>query len=215
MRTTRLISTIALASMLISGCVVKENRKMKIPNTSNISKKDRPMIMNIPKQESNVFESTLDELIKTKGNFIEIAGEKDYKEGEHISFTLDTKKQKGYIYIMTIDNNDEVTMLYPNSASVASPIRGKRTFPKDFTNGRFFIKAVKHCKNGCEQEKTVIYAILTENNIDGIEKITKNQLLSFHAKSNKAEEIRGAIMELTNNSNSSQSAIGKMEFFVK
>jgi len=215
MRTSRLISTIALASMLISGCAIKENRKMEIPNTPNTSKKDKPMVMNAPKQESSAFASTLDGLIKNKGSFIEIEGSKSYKEGDYISFTLDTKEQKGYIYIMTIDNNDEVTFLYPNSASVASQIRGRKKFPDDFTDGKFGIKAVKHCKNKCEKEKTVIYALLTKNDIDNIKQINKNQLLTFHANSTKAKKTRGAIIEIFNNSNSSQSAIGKMEFFVK
>jgi purine nucleoside permease len=214
MRTTRLISTIALASMLMSGCVVKENREMKIPNTPNTSQKDKPMVINTPKQESSAFVSTLDGLLKTKGNFIEIVGKKSYKEGDNISFTLDTKEQIGFLYILTVDKN-EVTFLQPNPVSPLNQMRGKREFPKDFTDGKFNIKAVKFCKKKCEEEKTVIYALLTEKPIDDIRNINRNKLLNFHKNSSQAKKTRGAIVDIINSSNSSQSAIGKMEFFVK
>ena len=115
---------------------------------------------------------------------------------------------------MSVDN-DSVTFLQPNPVSPLSQMRGSRSFPKDFTNGAFDIKAIKNCK-ACEKEKTTIYALLTKEPIANIEKrITSGKLLSFYKNSQKAKRVtRGIQLNIRKNSNPSNLSIGKADCVV-
>jgi len=201
----KLISTVVLVAITMNGCT-----KQPI-NNSRQAVINRPQIIEKPSPDIK-----LEDILKEKGNFIEISGlEKKYKEGENLSFVVDTKGKIGYLYIMSVDN-DSVTVLQPNPDSPLEEMRGKRSFPEDFTDGRFYIKTVKHCKS-CEKEKTTLYALLTKKPIEGIDKtITGDNLLSFYKNSQKAKKVTRGIERVTiKNNNNANLSIGKADFFVE
>jgi hypothetical protein len=204
MKRSSWVSIIALMTITVGGCTQQPQKQQ---------------VMVIKKQEVKQpkrLDTTLENLLNTKGTFIEVRdAKKEYKMGENISFIIDTKGQEGYLYIMSIDNSD-VTLLQPNQVSPLSEFRGKLSFPQDFTNGAFNIQASKNCSS-CQEEKTTIYALLTKEPIPNFrEKITGNQLLSFYKNSQQAQELtKGIHLNYNNNNTASNLSIGKTEFLVK
>ena len=115
-----------------------------------------------------------------------------YKSGESIKFSLDTKGEKGYLTLFYIDSND-VTLLYPNPYVRSKIIEGKYNFPDDFSNGKFELEAYKSCNN-CQEEKTVIYALLSSKPILDASAITsKDGLNSFAKGSSESKVITRAV----------------------
>jgi hypothetical protein len=88
-----------------------------------------------------------------------------YKDGEKLSFQIDTKNKSGYLYVFTMDNSDKVVVLYPNDVAPPSEIQGSYIFPNDFVSRvsteQFTIKMIKECQ-GCSEEKITIYTLLTK-----------------------------------------------------
>ena len=205
MKKSLFILSITTMTILSSGCVAQGTKGF------DVVKKIEPKIV-VPKED---FDTNLEDVLKEKGNFVDIKGLKqEYKEGEDISFVIDTKGRIGYLYIMSVDDSS-VTILQPNPNSPLSQMRGVRSFPTDFTNGTFDIQATKNCK-GCKDEKTTIYVLLTKQPISGIEKeITGDKLLSFYKNSQKAKQVtRGVKLNLHKSSSPSNLSIGKSDFFV-
>jgi hypothetical protein len=139
-----------------------------------------------------------------------------YKTGDSVEFTLDTKGEDGYLTIFYVDK-DNVTILYPNPYITVSKIRGRYKFPNDFSNGKFVLEAYKNCKN-CNEEKTVIYTLLSPVQITDIKHIkSKGGLFTFPRKSkesqimSRAVRIKATSKSTTNN----KPQLGKYEFIVR
>jgi len=209
MKQRSLISMVTLLTITMSGCTQQPSRQI----TKQINVETKQQLPTKPKES---FDLKLDEVLESGANLIEIRGlEKNYKEGEKLSFVVDTKGQVGYLYIMSVDDSS-VTVLQPNPDSPLEQMRGKRSFPEDFTDGAFYIKTVKNCKS-CQKEKTSIYALLTKEPIEGIQqKIVDNKLLSFHKNSQQATRaMRGVERIHVKTSGRANLSIGKTEFFVE
>ena len=139
---------------------------------------------------------------------------KEYKENQSIAFTVNTMGKAGYLYIIYLDNKGETQLLYPNARSPLTELSGEYTFPRDF--GNMNIRATKDC-NGCSEDKTTIYAILTKEPVSDIKNITKAHLLKFAGMKSSKSQGKGLNMDLggesaTGNTNVN---IGHIEFLVK
>jgi len=183
----------------------------KAPKPNKVTTKPAKIV---PQQPSGV---TLSQLNSGGVTRLSLRGNHNYKQGEPIQFIVDTKGADGYLYILYIDNKGETGLLYPNSKSPLSEISGKYIFPRDF--GNMAINATKDCK-GCEQDRTVIYALLSKEPIIDIKNINKAQLASViggEPTKPSAVKSKGLSMDLdagtrTDNSNVN---VGVLEFFVK
>jgi hypothetical protein len=139
---------------------------------------------------------------------------KEYKENQSIAFTVNTMGKAGYLYIIYLDNKGETQLLYPNARSPLTELSGEYTFPRDF--GNMNIRATKDC-NGCTEDKTTIYAILTKEPVSDIENITKAHLLKFAGVKSSKSQGKGLNMDLGGESTTGNTNvnIGHIEFLVK
>lgn len=203
MRRNSLMSIVAIIVITIGGCA-------KQPTKEGVDVKQQQV-----KPQEN-FDSNLDKILQERASLIEIRGiQNSYKEGQSISFIVDTKGKVGYLYLISVDKS-KVTFLQPNPVSPLAQMRGVRSFPEDFTNGAFDIRANKNCK-GCQQEKTTIYAFLSKKPINGIEKkITGDNLLSFYKNSQQAKiATKGINVNIKKSSNPASLSIAKADFIVE
>ena len=138
-----------------------------------------------------------------------------YQTGNSIEFEVDTKQDKGYLTVFYVDKND-VTVLYPNPFVSARELQGKYKFPEDLANGQFELEAYKSC-TGCQEEKTVIYTLLSASPISNIKSIQSKGLTSFGNNSNESKVISRAVrIKAKTKSNSGfKSQLGKYEFIVR
>ncbi|HHB93579.1 MAG TPA: hypothetical protein ENK88_00315 [Campylobacterales bacterium] len=133
-------------------------------------------------------------------DLIEIGGlKKYYKENEIITFSIDTKGTKGYLYLFVIDDIETV-MLQPSSSSPLVEIQGKYIFPRDFTD-RITLRTSKNCTD-CKEEKTTVYALLTNIPVDNIKELLD-------------EQIKKTCWSKINENSNKLINIGKIEFFVE
>jgi len=139
---------------------------------------------------------------------------KEYKESESIAFTVNTMGKAGYLYIIYLDNKGDTQLLYPNPSSPLTELSGEYTFPRDF--GNMNIRATKDC-DGCSQDKTTIYAILTKEPVSDINSITKSHLLKFSGVESSKTASKSLSMDLGGSSATTETNvnIGKIEFIVK
>ena len=139
---------------------------------------------------------------------------KEYKENQAIAFTVNTMGKAGYLYIIYLDNKGETQLLYPNANSPLTELSGEYTFPRDF--GNMNIRATKDC-NGCSEDKTTIYAILTKDPVSDIKNITKAHLLKFAGIKSSKSQGKGLNMDLGGESTAGNTNVnvGKIEFLVK
>lgn len=139
---------------------------------------------------------------------------KEYKENQSIAFTVNTMGKAGYLYIIYLDNKGETQLLYPNARSPLTELSGEYLFPRDF--GNMNIRATKDC-NGCSEDKTTIYAILTKEPVSDIKNITKAHLLKFSGVKSSKSQGKGLDMDLGGESASGNTNvnIGRIEFLVK
>ncbi len=167
--------------------------------------------------ENSSLQNTLDEMIDSgKYKKMYIKGSKDiYSVGEAVRFIIDTKGDRGFLTIFYIDGND-VTMLYPNRFVSPKEINGRYNFPDDLANGKFELEAYKSCK-GCSEERTVIYAILSSEQITDIGEIKSGNLMSFPKNSKKSKIMSRAVKlkVISQTKNYSKPQLGKYEFIVK
>ena len=78
-----------------------------------------------------------------------------YRDGELIELKFDSNSRKGYLTVITIDNND-ISVLYPNKFQPNEEIYGGQiSFPSDITN-KFKLSAMK------PYGRTVGYVLLSE-----------------------------------------------------
>lgn len=157
---------------------------------------------------------TLATLQSSSVSNIALTGTKEYKENQPIEFIVDTKDKAGYLYIIYLDKKGETQLLYPNAMSPLTELSGRYTFPRDF--GGMRINATKDC-NGCSEDKTTIYAILTKEPVSDIENITKAHLLTFAGVNSSNSQSKGLSMDLGGGSTMSGHNIdvSKIEFLVR
>jgi hypothetical protein len=138
-----------------------------------------------------------------------------YQTEEPVEFMVDTQGERGYLTVFYIDKS-EVTVLYPNPFVQNIAVQGKYKFPQDLANGQFELEAYKSC-NGCKQEKTTIYTLLSAEPISDIKNIQSKGLKSFGNNSSEAKVMSRAVrIKATKKSNSSFiPQLGKYEFIVK
>lgn len=139
-----------------------------------------------------------------------------YNTGESVQFTINTKGDRGYLTIFYMDGSD-VTILYPNPYIDNHTISGKYKFPDDLSNGKFELEAYKSCK-GCQEEKTVIYTLLSSQPVTDISRIkAKGELFSFPKESKESKIMTRAVRvkALPQEINNIKPQLGKYEFIVK
>ena len=169
-------------------------------------------------------EAPLDSLESTLNNMINSSDFKkmsiDYKKtlyntGDAVKFTIDTGGDKGFLTIFYVDGND-VTLLYPNGFISPKELSGRYKFPDDLANGKFELEAYKSCK-GCDEEKTVIYTLLSSQQITDVNKIKTKDLISFPKNSKEAKIMSRAVRVkiIPQSKTYFKPQLGKYEFVVK
>ncbi|NEW61295.1 hypothetical protein GSY74_08365 [Sulfurovum sp. bin170] len=139
-----------------------------------------------------------------------------YNTGESVEFSLDTGGDRGYLTIFYVDSND-VTLLYPNPFVNSKEIQGRYSFPKDLSGGKFELEAYKGC-NGCQEEKTVIYTLLSSKPILDASAIrSRDGLTSFARKSSESQIMTRAVRvkAVPTNNSGFKPQLGKYEFIVR
>jgi len=139
-----------------------------------------------------------------------------YNTGESVQFTIDTKGDRGYLTIFYVDGSD-VTILYPNPYIDNHTISGKYKFPDDLSNGKFTLEAYKSCNN-CQEERTVIYTLLSSQPVTDINRIkAKGGLLSFPKESQESKIMTRAvrIKAVSKTNTNTKPQLGKYKFIVK
>jgi hypothetical protein len=194
------------ASVLLSiaifcvGCKTNEEPKpIKHPTTVN-----KPVKI-VPQKPSGI---TLSQLSSEGKVTLALEGSHEYKSGDQIRFSIDTNGAEGYLYVIYLDSKGEVGVIYPNPKAPPAQISGKQTYPEDL--GGVKISATKDCQ-GCEKDKTVLYAFLSKEPILDIQKINKAQLLKI------TTQKKGIKMDIDDSDSDSGGNInlGVFEFFVK
>ena len=93
---------------------------------------------------------------------ISISGKRNFKENELLKFTIDTKGNKGYLTVLSIEDNKPFIMTQTKKA-----VKGVLRFQEDFDVGDEPIECYKACK-GCQKEVSSVYIILSEKPLDNI-----------------------------------------------
>jgi len=201
MKKQRLVASSILAMSLIVtlGC-----------NKNQPSAKESPKVSTTPTVSTSA-PTTLATLKSSGVSTLSLKGTKAYKENQAISFTVNTMGKAGYLYIIYLDNKGETQILYPNSRSPLTELSGEYVFPRDF--GNMTINASKDC-NGCSEDKTTIYAILTKEPVIDIKDITKAHLLKFAGMKSNAQGKGINFDEGSESVENSNVNIGRIEFIV-
>ncbi len=166
---------------------------------------------------SNSLEDTLNSMINS-GDFKKMSidyQKTTYNTGDSVKFTIDTDGDRGFLTIFYVDGND-VTLLYPNGFISPKEVNGRYKFPDDLANGKFELEAYKNCKS-CDKEKTLIFALLSSQQITDISKIKKDNLISFSKNSEEAKVMTRAVRVKAKSEIKTyfKPQLGKYEFLVK
>ena len=185
------------------------------PSRDTTNNKPTPNIVSNSSKKSNL-ETTLDNMMSSS-DFnrmdIDYGGKTIYNDGESVEFTIDTKGTEGFLTIFYVDKTD-VTILYPNPYVSTKKINGKYNFPKDLANGKFQLEAYKSCKS-CNEEKTVVYALLSNEPIMDKSQIKSKELISFSKNSKESNNITRAIRVKAIPKAQFKPQLGKYQFIVK
>jgi hypothetical protein len=199
------LSILVVTATMILGCV-KDKPSVQPQNT-------------VVKQSSSSVatssEATLATLQSSGASTLALkSATKAYKENDPIAFTVNTMGKAGYLYIIYLDNKGDTQLLYPNARSPLTELSGEYIFPRDF--GGMSINATKDC-NGCSEDKTTIYAILTKEPVSDINSISQGHLLKFLGEKSPSAQGKGIDMSLGGDSSGDDANIniGKIEFIVK
>ena len=158
-------------------------------NTKSTSETTQKVVVH----HTNSLQNTLDDMItNNKVKKMSLDYQKTlYNTGELVQFTIDTQGERGFLTIFYVDGND-VTVLYPNGFVSPQQLQGKYKFPDDLANGKFNLEAYKSCK-GCQEEETVIYTLLSAQQITDINKIKTKELISFPKNSEESKIMSRAV----------------------
>lgn len=200
------LTILAVTATITLGCMPQNKPSVEVPKVAVTPSSTQPVTTS---------GTTLSTLSSSGVSTLSLKGTKEYKANQAISFTVNTMGKAGYLYIIYLDNKGETQILYPNARSPLTELSGEYTFPRDF--GNMNINASKDC-NGCSEDKTTIFAILTKEPVSDIKSISKGHLLKFAGiKSSSAPQSKGLNMSLGGGSATSSSNIniGQIEFTVK
>jgi len=206
-------------TLLLVGC---NSNNFILPNVNKNQEQNISKPNPTPSKPKGV---TLNELKPSGVTNLVIKGPKEYKSGEPLRFVVDTKNRDGYLYIVYEDSKGEVGVLYPNPNSPLSQMSGRYTFPSDFGIDPKAVIATKDCGD-CKKDRTVVYALLTDEPILDINKIDKTTLHNIlgttpassnsSANSPKKAKSKGLSVNFnTTNNNSGNLNVGIFEFYVK
>lgn len=176
--------SIAISGMLI-GCSATKS-KVTAPIVPKVEKLKQPSIPKLSESDKQrILTKKLRNILKNKNmDSITIKPIKSlYKEGEELTFEIDTDKKSGYLYIFAIED-DKTIILYPNKKSPLSEFGGKFKFPRDF--GDMKIKMVKECKD-CNSEKSLVYVLLTKEAIPLKEVFSKAIVIIDEAETKQSD----------------------------
>ena len=204
-------SNSSLSSKSLKDFVVSTS---EIENTPPKPEKNQKTIISTKKNES--LEGTLNSLIETnKIKKLSLKYDKSqYKTGELVKFKIDTLGERGFLSVFYVDSND-VTVLYPNPYATVKKLGGVYMFPDDLSNGKFDIEAYKAC-NGCQEEQTSIYVLLSSEPINDLKSINSSELLSFKKESHKSKALSRAVrVKVQAKKSDSQPMLSKYQFIVK
>ncbi|MCH9739248.1 MAG: caspase family protein [Epsilonproteobacteria bacterium] len=212
-------SSSSIGDNSLQNYITKKSINSNTPNVAPVYKE--PTVVE-PSQTAEVtkvetLQETLDSLIRSnKLKSMSLDYHKSiYKTGELVQFGLNTQSDRGFLTIFYVDGND-VTVLYPNPYIRTQELQGRYRFPDDLSNGKFDIEAYKSCE-GCEEEKTTIYTLLSSEPISNIREIQSKGLVSF-AKNSKESKIMSRAVRVkatTKTATKSSAQLGKYEFIVK
>lgn len=135
---------------------------------------------------------------------ITIKSKKKFSANESLKFSIDTKDEKGFIYLVYVDKTGETSLLYPEDTTTQEKKSGKLDFPKDFDN--IDIKTTKDCKD-CKKEKTTIFVLLSDDPIDDIQNMNEEDLTNIQKKT-KSRDL--SLTEVKQNI-----LVNKLDFFVE
>ena len=178
------IVTILILGSIIVGCVSTKSKITQIaPKVEKIKQPPIPKLSESDKQR--ILAKKLKSILKNKNmDNISIKPTKTtYRVGEELAFEIDTVDKSGYIYIFALED-DKTIILYPNKTSPLSELSGKHKFPNDFINGK--IKMVKNCKE-CDNEKSLVYVLLTKEPIPLREVFSKAILVIDEAETKHSD----------------------------
>ena len=200
------LSILTISTVMLLGCSGKKTTTppAKKVTTAQSTKPQKPISK--PQAPSGMKLSDLKSAGVVTG--LGLKGKPQYQEDEPIQFIVDTGDAEGYMYIIYLDKSGETTLLYPNAKAPLSELGGAYLFPRDF--GGMDIRATKDCKD-CKEDKTTVYALLSKEPIVDIDKITKDELLSFAPSS----QSKGLKMDLSGPGPSANLNVGVVEFVVK
>jgi len=167
-------------------------------------------------EDRSSLESILDSMVdRGLADRLDITSDRRvYREGESVKFTVDSGGHKGFLTILYIDR-DSITTLYPNPYVKIKRVEGRYIFPDNLSGGRFELEGYKSCK-GCDSEETTIYAILTEEPIEDIDRLrSKGGLFSFLKSSREESIVTRAVRLKVSNSKGFKPLIGVYRFTIK
>ena len=140
----------------------------------------------------NLRYSTINKFLKTISNTqpvakksISILGKKRFRDGELLSFKIDTNGNRGYLTILSIEDGKPFIM-----TKTDRPVQGILNFQQDFDIKPTPIECYKSCKN-CPEEVSRVYVILsakpiTKNLIESKGLIVNGGIKSFRHRINDA-----------------------------
>ncbi len=151
--------------------------------------------------------TTIAKFFKTKSTpppkkTISILGKKSFKEGELLSFRVDTHGNSGYLTIFSIENGEPFIM-----AQTPNPVNGVLNFQQDF-NIKPPIECYKSCGN-CPQEVSSVYVILSAT------PLTKNIIKTKGLKINGANSSIGMRAFRHRTDEAYEPIIAKVEFTIR
>jgi len=137
-----------------------------------------------------------------------------YRVGENIIFGIDTMGRRGHLYILTIkESENEISLLYPNPyyKNPAEQWQGRFSFPNAKTPFKF--KASNESRG---VERTVVYAILSDNIIPDLEvsRMGYNQFQSIFKDFNGQSSLKNAFKDILIRKKGNHIAIAKQVFSV-
>ena len=164
---------------------------------------------NLSASSSDLKYTTIAKFFKTKTTpqpiakkTISIIGKKSFKEGELLSFRVDTHGNSGYLTIFSIENGEPFIM-----AQTPNPVKGVLNFQQDF-NIKPPIECYKSCGN-CPQEVSSVYLILSAT------PLTKNIMKTKGLKINGANSSIGMRAFRHRTDEAYEPIIAKVEFTIR
>ena len=118
-------------------------------------------------QERYLIESYLDDLMnRSEIGSIGVSTKSQYQNGERIHFNIDTYGKTGFLYILTVkEDQNNIDVLYPNPYYQQEE-RWKGEFSFPLANKGFAFEARNNTHN---TERTVVYTIFSERKIPELE----------------------------------------------